>query len=119
MGALDHAAIAALRLFAADKTLAFLWADKDEIITGAFGHGVSHAEPGQRLVDVLPVFHGLESDLAGLTREPEASLDLPNIAIVSRQTGPMQRLNVSVRWDDARSEFVILIAKALSRAAFE
>ncbi|MEM1306913.1 MAG: HAMP domain-containing sensor histidine kinase [Pseudomonadota bacterium] len=119
MAPTHNPSLSALDLFVDDQTLAFLWADRLGVITHRHGAVLSRAEPGLFLSDVVPVFHGLESDLARLIQEPGTSLDLPNIAIVSDKTGPMQRLNLSVRWDARREEYVILVAKALSHAAFE
>ncbi|MEL6227062.1 MAG: ATP-binding protein [Pseudomonadota bacterium] len=111
--------LAALDLFSQDRTLTFLWADRLGTITSISGDALPTAQPGLFLTDALPMLLGLESDLSQLLREPDRNIELANIAVVSQRTGPLQRLNISVRWNPAIELYVILVAKSLSRAAFE
>ncbi|MEO1265769.1 MAG: HAMP domain-containing sensor histidine kinase, partial [Pseudomonadota bacterium] len=53
-----------------------------------------------------------------LQDHPDQTLEIPNISIVTgREQKP--RLNLSARWSAPRQQYLILVARALSRAALE
>ncbi|MEO0672171.1 MAG: HAMP domain-containing sensor histidine kinase [Pseudomonadota bacterium] len=110
--------IDACEMFAENDTLAFIWVDAELTVRDTFGALAAFVPRNQALTDSVPALFGFEDDLSALVSDVGRTLEIPNITIVTGAER-MPRINLSVRWSDARRQFLILVARALSRAALE
>jgi len=110
--------VAAFDLFAESAALTFVWADCDLKVSGSYGVLADTITSGASLTSCLPILFGLEPDIVRLIDTPGDTLELPNVSLeLGGKSQP--RLNLCVRWDESSALFVVLVSRALSRAALE
>ncbi len=115
----DPSAIeAAAAALSAHGVFGLAWLDDALVVRSTYGQLVQFLPCGSPISDVMTPLLGLEDDILALRENPDASLELPAVAIV----GPgldLPRLNILVVFLAERSRFLLCISRPTGVSGIE
>jgi signal transduction histidine kinase len=89
-----------------------VWLDHTLVARRVVGALATFVKLDRSIVDSLPALVGHEDEIAALRDDPARSWDIPNVALIGPD-GPTPKLNISVFWRPAASDYVVLLGPVL------
>lgn len=105
----------AWRLLGARGLIGLAVADDRQLVRSTQGAIADWIERDRPLCEAVPALFGMEDQVAALRRQPDRTLELPDVAMV-RPDGASERLNYLVVWEPRDSVYVLMLQRSLSTA---
>lgn len=109
------AILAAADLLSSHGVFGLAWLDDDLIVRATFGRLVRFVTIGRPVAEAILPLVGLEDDIRALRNSPDATLDLPGVAIMTSEA-PLPRLNLLVMSAPTPAGYIV-VASSLSSAS--
>lgn len=110
--------VATARFMAARGIYGVVWLDAKLRAVERLGDIVANIPLGEAITDSVAAFLGFEDEILALRDNPARSVAIPNV-LMEEAARNSERVNLAVYWIVEQAAFLLLVARAVSRAELE